>query len=131
MRRVNQAIWLITTGAKNAAFRNIKTIAECLADELMGESRADSTSEVMETLSAELSSTLKKGREGLTSKVDQGLKLRDEFVQELSSNFQSVPMALKKSSTPYFLCPKDRPTPSRTRLCSKLSSRSWTKANRF
>merc|ERR1712146_624987 len=32
MRRVNQAIWLITTGAKNAAFRNIKTIAECLAD---------------------------------------------------------------------------------------------------
>ena len=44
----------------------------------------------METLSAELSSTLKKGRQGLTSKVDQGRKLRDEFVQELSSNFQSV-----------------------------------------
>ena len=30
-----QAIWLLCTGAREAAFRNIKTIAECLADELM------------------------------------------------------------------------------------------------
>merc|ERR1712137_1148682 len=28
LRRVNQAIWLITTGAREAAFRNVKTIAE-------------------------------------------------------------------------------------------------------
>jgi small subunit ribosomal protein S5e len=35
LRRVNQAIYLITTGARNSAFRNIKTIAECLADELI------------------------------------------------------------------------------------------------
>jgi len=35
LRRVNQAIYLITTGARNTAFRNIKTIAECLADELI------------------------------------------------------------------------------------------------
>lgn len=35
LRRVNQAIWLLCTGAREAAFRNIKTIAECLADELM------------------------------------------------------------------------------------------------
>ncbi|GFE52678.1 40S ribosomal protein S5 [Babesia ovis] len=35
LRRVNQAIYLICTGARNAAFRNIKTIAECLADEIM------------------------------------------------------------------------------------------------
>lgn len=35
LRRVNQAIWLLTTGAREAAFRNIKTIAECLADELI------------------------------------------------------------------------------------------------
>ena len=34
LRRVNQAIFLITTGAREAAFRNIKTIAECLADEV-------------------------------------------------------------------------------------------------
>merc|ERR1711928_304057 len=33
LRRVNQAIWLCT-GAREAAFRNIKPIAECLADEL-------------------------------------------------------------------------------------------------
>merc|ERR1712167_315288 len=31
LRRVNQAIWLIATGAREASFRNIKTIAECLA----------------------------------------------------------------------------------------------------
>ena len=30
LRRVNQAIWLLVTGAREAAFRNIKTIAECL-----------------------------------------------------------------------------------------------------
>jgi len=35
LRRVNQATWLITTGAREAAFRNVKTIAECLADELI------------------------------------------------------------------------------------------------
>ena len=35
LRRVNQAIYLITTGARNASFRNIKSIAECLADEII------------------------------------------------------------------------------------------------
>ena len=35
LRRVNQAIWLLCTGAREAAFRNIKTIAECLAVELI------------------------------------------------------------------------------------------------
>merc|ERR1712036_13494 len=44
MRRVNQAIWLLTTGARNAAFRNLKTISECLADELMNASKGSSNS---------------------------------------------------------------------------------------
>ena len=35
LRRVNQAVWLLTTGAREAAFRNVKTIAESLADELI------------------------------------------------------------------------------------------------
>jgi len=35
LRRVNQAIYLITSGARLASFRNIKTIAECLADEII------------------------------------------------------------------------------------------------
>lgn len=35
LRRVNTAIYLMTTGAREASFRNIKTIAECLADEIM------------------------------------------------------------------------------------------------
>eukprot|EP00310_Coccolithus_braarudii_P018100 CAMPEP_0183336348 /NCGR_PEP_ID=MMETSP0164_2-20130417/4352_1 /TAXON_ID=221442 /ORGANISM="Coccolithus pelagicus ssp braarudi, Strain PLY182g" /LENGTH=195 /DNA_ID=CAMNT_0025505849 /DNA_START=37 /DNA_END=624 /DNA_ORIENTATION=- len=34
LRRVNQAIHLMTTGARDSAFRNIKSIAECLADEI-------------------------------------------------------------------------------------------------
>jgi small subunit ribosomal protein S5e len=39
LRRVNQALYLLTTGAREAAFRNIKTIAECLADELINASK--------------------------------------------------------------------------------------------
>lgn len=35
LRRVNQAIALITTGAREASFRNVKTISECLAEELI------------------------------------------------------------------------------------------------
>lgn len=30
-----KAIWLLCTGAREASFRNIKSIAECLADELV------------------------------------------------------------------------------------------------
>ncbi|OIR57581.1 MAG: 40S ribosomal protein S5 [Amphiamblys sp. WSBS2006] len=38
-RRVNQAIALITSGARKVAFRNVKGIAECLSDELINASR--------------------------------------------------------------------------------------------
>ncbi|KOM43915.1 hypothetical protein LR48_Vigan05g152000 [Vigna angularis] len=44
LRRVNQAIYLLTTGAREAAFRNIKTIAECLADELINAAKGSSNS---------------------------------------------------------------------------------------
>ncbi len=30
-----KAIWLICTGSREAAFRNIKSVSECLADELI------------------------------------------------------------------------------------------------
>jgi small subunit ribosomal protein S5e len=43
-RRVNQALYLMSTGAREAAFRNIKTIAECLADEIINASRGSSNS---------------------------------------------------------------------------------------
>jgi small subunit ribosomal protein S5e len=42
LRRVNQALYLLTTGAREAAFRNIKTIAECLADELINAAKGSS-----------------------------------------------------------------------------------------
>jgi small subunit ribosomal protein S5e len=42
LRRINQALLLLTTGAREAAFRTIKTVAECLADELIAASSADS-----------------------------------------------------------------------------------------
>ncbi|KAE9548638.1 hypothetical protein FO519_008150 [Halicephalobus sp. NKZ332] len=44
LRRVNQALWLICTGARESAFRNIKTIAECLADELINAAKGSSNS---------------------------------------------------------------------------------------
>ena len=43
-RRVNDAIYLIATGAREAAFRNIKTIAECLADEIINAAKGSSNS---------------------------------------------------------------------------------------
>jgi small subunit ribosomal protein S5e len=44
LRRVNQAMWLLCTGAREAAFRNIKTISECLADELINAAKGSSNS---------------------------------------------------------------------------------------
>jgi len=43
-RRVNQAIYLITTGARESSFRNIKTIAETLADEIINAAKGSSNS---------------------------------------------------------------------------------------
>ncbi|KAL5069352.1 hypothetical protein RYX36_020239, partial [Vicia faba] len=40
--RVNQAIYLLTTGAREATFRNIKTIVECLDDELINAAKGSS-----------------------------------------------------------------------------------------
>jgi len=44
LRRVNQAIYLICTGARNAAFRNIKSVSECLADEIINCAKESSNS---------------------------------------------------------------------------------------
>jgi small subunit ribosomal protein S5e len=44
MRRINVALYLLTTGAREAAFRSIKTIAECLADELINAAKGSSNS---------------------------------------------------------------------------------------
>ena len=43
-RRVNQAIYLLATGARAASFRNVKTIAECLADEIINAAKGSSNS---------------------------------------------------------------------------------------
>eukprot|EP00598_Pedospumella_elongata_P006366 CAMPEP_0184982352 /NCGR_PEP_ID=MMETSP1098-20130426/11856_1 /TAXON_ID=89044 /ORGANISM="Spumella elongata, Strain CCAP 955/1" /LENGTH=195 /DNA_ID=CAMNT_0027506041 /DNA_START=56 /DNA_END=643 /DNA_ORIENTATION=- len=43
-RRANQAIYLMATGARESSFRNIKTIAECLADEIINAARGSSNS---------------------------------------------------------------------------------------
>ena len=42
LRRVDLGIILLTTGARSAAFRTIKTVAECLADELIAAAANDS-----------------------------------------------------------------------------------------
>ena len=42
LRRVNQSIALLTTGTRESAFRNVKSIAECLADELINAAKGSS-----------------------------------------------------------------------------------------
>lgn len=49
LRRVNIAIYLITQGAREAAFKNVKTIAECLADEIVNASKNLATSYAIKT----------------------------------------------------------------------------------
>merc|ERR1711906_101688 len=44
LRRVNQAIYLICVGARNSSFRNIKSVSECLADEIMNCAKESSNS---------------------------------------------------------------------------------------
>uniref|UniRef100_A0A8C0DA33 Small ribosomal subunit protein uS7 domain-containing protein n=1 Tax=Balaenoptera musculus TaxID=9771 RepID=A0A8C0DA33_BALMU len=44
LHRVYQATWLLCTGACEATFWNIKTIAECLADELISAAKGSSSS---------------------------------------------------------------------------------------
>lgn len=44
LRRVNQALYLITVGSRESSFRNIKSISECLADEIVNASKGSATS---------------------------------------------------------------------------------------
>ncbi|TFY53476.1 hypothetical protein EVJ58_g9433 [Rhodofomes roseus] len=44
LRRVNQAVSLLTTGTRESAFRNVKSVAECLADELINAAKGSSNS---------------------------------------------------------------------------------------
>merc|ERR1719235_2291204 len=44
LRRVNQALWLLATGARESSFLNINTASECLADELINASKGSSNS---------------------------------------------------------------------------------------
>lgn len=44
LRRVNQAFYLICMGARNASFKNIRSIAENLSDEIINASKANSNS---------------------------------------------------------------------------------------
>ncbi|KAH9309086.1 hypothetical protein KI387_036997, partial [Taxus chinensis] len=45
--RVNQEIYLLTTGAHESAFRNIKKSVECLIDELINATKGSSNSYVI------------------------------------------------------------------------------------
>ena len=44
LRRVNEALYLMATGARESAFRSVKSVAECLADELVNASKGSSNS---------------------------------------------------------------------------------------
>jgi len=47
LRRVNLAIYFITQGAREASFRSIRTIAECLAEEIINCARELNSSYVI------------------------------------------------------------------------------------
>ncbi|KAB5591063.1 40S ribosomal protein S5 [Ceratobasidium theobromae] len=44
LRRVNQSVALLTIGTRESAFRNVKSVAECLADELINAAKGSSNS---------------------------------------------------------------------------------------
>ncbi|EPY19382.1 small subunit ribosomal protein S5e [Strigomonas culicis] len=44
MRRVNEAIYMMCKGARESAFRNLKTLPECLADEIVNASNGSANS---------------------------------------------------------------------------------------
>ena len=42
LRRVNQSIYLMTRGSRESSFRSMKSISECLADEIIAASKVKS-----------------------------------------------------------------------------------------
>ena len=44
LRRVNQAFYLMSMGARSSSFRNIRSIAECLSDEIINASKGNTNS---------------------------------------------------------------------------------------
>jgi small subunit ribosomal protein S5e len=44
LRRVNTAVYLLTTGSRESAFRSMKSVSECLADELINAAKGSSNS---------------------------------------------------------------------------------------
>ena len=44
LRRVNQALSLLSMGARKSAFRSIKTVSECLADEIINAHKGSANS---------------------------------------------------------------------------------------
>ncbi|THH07016.1 hypothetical protein EW145_g3666 [Phellinidium pouzarii] len=56
LRRVNQAVALLTIGTRESAFRNVKSIAECLAEELINAAKGSSNSYAIKSRFAIVSS---------------------------------------------------------------------------
>merc|ERR1712156_35640 len=44
MRRVNKALYMMAKGVRDSTFRNIKTLPECLAEEIMNAAEGSQTS---------------------------------------------------------------------------------------
>ena len=52
LRRVNQAIYYLVKYSKEAAFRNLKSMSECLADEIMKASQVSSLQPLLHSFSS-------------------------------------------------------------------------------
>ena len=84
----SQAIWLLCTGAREAAFRNIKSIAECLSDELINAAkvRQDMCQQVVIGLFAGLLQQLRYQEEGRAGACRQVQQINLQLSQLLRSS---------------------------------------------
>ena len=120
LRRVNQAVSLLTIGTRESAFRNIKSISECLADELINAAKGSSNSYAIKKkvrqrfppfgsgLGLPGGSRGARGREGLLPAVP-GQLLTPGHVQ----NFARTSLSVSRSRTANCPCSIGRKSPKR------------------
>ncbi|CAG8262700.1 unnamed protein product [Penicillium salamii] len=101
LRRVNQSISLLTIGAREASFRNIKSIAECLAEELINAAKGSSNSYAIKKKD-ELERVAKSNRPNLQHKIKKDPKSYIEDFRAQHYQYEShreIFMAAPSSAT--------------------------------
>jgi small subunit ribosomal protein S5e len=87
LRRINQAIYLICKGSREAAFRNLKSIQETLADELINAAKVSQTWRVLMLCLGYLRHLVHRQKEGRDRKSFQGQQMKRASTGMLFSRF--------------------------------------------